>query len=662
MFIVSEIDESIVKKAKLLADATGRSFEDVLEDLLDDGKLNESNIEKTNLVTQLKEAAELITTVQAISQEVSKNKVLNGGENQTEVKVETTLEGDIVDRAIESLQNKADNIKKLAATLIPIFLLLTGGSMEAFGVIDVFGDDSESSDDNLPNAIRGCMVPDALNYDPRVTEEDGSCQFDNSNGNGMIPPPQCDESINARNWDYDINNENEMTLFVDITRTSQGDCPKEMEVFLHYDLFYENTYFATFDNIRVVIEDGNTVEHYFTVPYELDDGDWEIDPRTRIAGQEEVFHEPYSFYVEPVEPDCIPDWWWKNEAIFDHDHDGQGYNNDLRVQVDFQDLNSCNQHMNNGYFEIVVGDDTRIIEQNFHDQYSINEHYLNLPAGEYYVIISYETYDGSSWGGPEAWVTMESEPQQPIECSPYVYSLQLYVQTVNNDTEVSAESDMDCYSVESEEKEITVFFYVYENGSDQMQEPLNSNIDNYTIKGQEYDLKTIKLSDFEIDSNNKYDFYWSAFWETDSGSYQDTNYQWFNVEIGEIEQPPSNDTNTTDCSNLTINSNNLTLFADGNNLSLDWDLRHDGINDRDCFIEVEVMITIYQNGSYYNVSEFHENGVHKIYSNSSLIIDKSSVSLFSYLSEGEYEILIKYRINGTTAASQDYFANKVFID
>ena len=195
-----------------------------------------------------------------------------------------------------------------------------------------------------------------------------------------------------------------------------------------------------------------------------------------------------------------------------------------------------------------------------------------------------------------------------------------------------------------------------------MQEPLNSNIDNYTIKGQEYDLKTIKLSDFEIDSNNKYDFYWSAFWETDSGSYQDTNYQWFNVEIGEIEQPPSNDTNTTDCSNLTINSNNLTLFADGNNLSLDWDLRHDGINDRDCFIEVEVMITIYQNGSYYNVSEFHENGIHKIYSNSSLIIDKSSVSLFSYLSEGEYEILIKYRINGTTAASQDYFANKVFID
>jgi len=643
---VSEIDGSIVKKAKLLADATGRSFEDVLEDLLDDGKLNESNVEKIDLVTQLKEAAELITTVQAISQEVSENKVLNGGDNSTEVKVETTLEGDIVDRAIESLQNKADNIKKLAATLIPIFLLLTGGSMEAFGIIDVFG-----SDDSDYEEFWGCTNYDAFNYDPMATDDDGSCQFD------AMPPSYCDESINAHNWDYAINDDNEVNLFVDITRTSQGDCPKQMEVFLHYDLFYEETYFATFDNILVIIEDGNTEQHYFTIPGELDDGDWEIEPRTRIVGQEEVFHEPYIFYVEPVEPDCVSDWWWKNEAIFDHDHDGQGYNNDLRVQVDFQDLNSCNEHMNNGYFEIVVGNDTRIIEQNFHDQYSINEHYLNLPAGEYYVIISYETYDGSSWGGPEAWVTMESEPIQSQDCSPFIFSLSLGIEQINNDIEAIVESDIDCSSSGSEE--VFIWFSVYENGSDLSEPPLVSVFDNYTVQGEVYDLKQIKITNFEVADNNLYDFYWSVYWETDSGSYQDLYYEWLAVEIGDVEQPVDNSTN---CSNLTMYSNNITLFVDGNDLSLDWDLRHDGINDENCFIEVEVMITLYQNGSYYNVSEFHENGVHKIYANSSLIIDKSSVSLFASLPEGEYEILIKYRINGTTDASQDYFANKVFIE
>src|SRR5210317_1515323 len=109
-------DEELRNKAKIIAEATGRTEEKVLEDLLDDGIVNLSNEERKDkdLVQQLKEAAELITTVQSISQEVSENTVLNGGENKTEVKVETTLEGDVVDRAIDSLQRKADNIKKLA--------------------------------------------------------------------------------------------------------------------------------------------------------------------------------------------------------------------------------------------------------------------------------------------------------------------------------------------------------------------------------------------------------------------------------------------------------------------------------------------------------------------------------------------------------------------
>ena len=61
----------------------------------------------------IKTAAELINTVQAINKEVSDNKVLNGNGNSTKVEVDTTLEGDIVDRAIESVQRKAENIKKI---------------------------------------------------------------------------------------------------------------------------------------------------------------------------------------------------------------------------------------------------------------------------------------------------------------------------------------------------------------------------------------------------------------------------------------------------------------------------------------------------------------------------------------------------------------------
>ena len=175
----------LVEKAKIVAEATGRDEQEVLADLLDDGIVNLSNEEAKgkDLVTQLKEAAELITTVQSINKEVSENKVLNGGENTTEVKVETTLEGDIVDRAIESIQRKSENIKKLIITMTPLFLLLTGGGLEALGIIDVM--DSEEDDfDGDYYEVWGCTAPDAENYMPDATHDDGSCSWDDNNGGG----------------------------------------------------------------------------------------------------------------------------------------------------------------------------------------------------------------------------------------------------------------------------------------------------------------------------------------------------------------------------------------------------------------------------------------------------------------------------------------------
>jgi len=335
---MTEATDELRNKAEIIAEATGRTPEAVLEDLLDDGVVNLSNEDKNDkdLVAQLKEAAELIATVQNISAEVSANTVLNGGDNSTEVKVETTLEGDIVDRAIESAQRKADNIKKLIITLTPVFLLLTGGSMEAFGVINMFGSD-DSDDSDYYVEYGGCLVPDALNYDPEADYEDGSCVFENSGP-----------------------------------------------------------------------------------------------------------------------PDCEPDWWWQNEAIFDYDHDGQGFNNDLRVQVDFRDLAQCNEHMNNGYFEIMVGDENRILEYNFHDEFNINEHYLNLAAGDYYVSVDYYTYDGSHWSGPTAWVTIESEPT----CNTDLIHKEAELYLLNsNELEVAMiiQSNNDC------EDEIDFMFSLYRN-------------------------------------------------------------------------------------------------------------------------------------------------------------------------------------------------------
>ena len=136
----------LAEQAKIVAEATGRDEADVLADLLDDGIVNLSNEKDKDkdLVTQLKEAAELINTVQTINQEVSENTVLNGGENKTEVNIETTLEGDIVDRAIASVERKAEKIRKIVLIVAPVLLLLTGGVG-----LDFFLDGDGDSDSEL---------------------------------------------------------------------------------------------------------------------------------------------------------------------------------------------------------------------------------------------------------------------------------------------------------------------------------------------------------------------------------------------------------------------------------------------------------------------------------------------------------------------------------
>jgi len=115
-----------------------------------------------------------------------------------------------------------------------------------------------------------------------------------------------------------------------------------------------------------------------------------------------------------------------------------------------------------------------------------------------------------------------------------------------------------------------------------------------------------------------------------------------------------------DCSNLTLTSDSLVLDKDANNsLTLTWDITHDGPDDSSCYESIEIQITLYQNGSYYDISDFQENGVHNVYSNGTIFLDADDVELFADLPTGTYEVLVKYRIG--TDVSSDHFANPVSI-
>ncbi len=161
----------LAEKAKVIAEATGRCEEDVLADLLDDGKAN-----------------------------------LTAGAD--------AKEKDFLDKATE----QAEKLKAFLTAIIPILVLLGAIGAEGIGLLDLtqWGDDSMFDDE--PTILWGCMDDEALNYDDEVNEDDGSCEYPpdpiegcmndtatNYNENATVednsceyPPPRCDITL------YDI--------------------------------------------------------------------------------------------------------------------------------------------------------------------------------------------------------------------------------------------------------------------------------------------------------------------------------------------------------------------------------------------------------------------------------------------------------------------------
>ena len=265
----SEDMESIEERAKKLSELTGREYEDVLTDLLDDGKLNNSHIddEPTDLVEQLKGAAELIATVQNISKDIQDNSVLNGGDNETVVEVKTTLEGDIVDRAIESVQRKAENIRKIVLIIAPIMLLLTGG----VGLDYFMGDDD--------GEIRiGMMIITKFGDAPPLMLKIICLMQHMMMGHvgGMIitegggPPHQnCNWEWNDNSY---INDEYPDSLFVSASFSS-FQCPHEMYGDFSMALIKEGQVYDTEEDYQMTFYENQDLGHEFS---DLEEGTYRL--------------------------------------------------------------------------------------------------------------------------------------------------------------------------------------------------------------------------------------------------------------------------------------------------------------------------------------------------------------------------------------------------
>ena len=665
--MTEEMDE-LRSKAEIIAEATGRTPEAVLEDLLDDGVVNLSNEDKNDkdLVAQLKEAAELIATVQNISAEVSANTVLNGGDNSTEVKVETTLEGDIVDRALESVQRKAEKIKMIIAIVAPILLLLSGGVG-----LDYFMDNNDSSEspDDIYIEVWGCTVMEAENYDPMATDDDGSCYWDDNNGGGG-GPPDCSENwrwndVVIRDFDANgegYNNDIEMqTVFEDMS-----GCNRHMEGYFTIRIWDDsNGEDYSVDTINDKFHDRYVIDVH---EYDLPDSGYVISINYDF---DEDFWEGPSAFVTTEAPDqqigC--DAYFINSQAYleesDSEQDAVTMSADVSIVPEQDDCKDRN-------FEILW----QLYEHNNPDV--VKYEHTTWESGESsdsdgadYVFHTWDNVDEGTYDPKvslfldgdlldEKWigntVTIEAETSEPETCDINLFSMQF----TTNETSASVAYDLDCgYGSETGGYNVSVQFMVIGNESYEMGYQFNTTL--HYISGYVQDIHVLTLSNFTHENITHYDFAWFAIWGDENNPEYIERY-WDNIPFTHPESEPE----PVDCSNLSISSNSLDLSKDSNDdLVATWNLSHDGPDAPDCSIEVEVMITIYQNGQYYNVSDFSQNGLWKVYTNSdgnqTLQITSNDCQLFKDLPPGTYEVLMKYRIVGTSEASEDHFANSVVI-
>ena len=250
-----------------------------------------------------------------------------------------------------------------------------------------------------------------------------------------------------------------------------------------------------------------------------------------------------------------------------------------------------------------------------------------------------------------SWIFVEAEETETCEINLFFWNL-----TITEDNEAHSYYDLDCgYDTNDlEGYNVSTQLVVYPAGAISQEDLLKFATGFQYIQGYADDTRVLKLDNFTDENITNYDFYWYAIWVDADGTQQLIERTALNQEIITESDDP------VDCSNLTLTSNSLVLGKDADdNLTLTWDITHDGPDESSCYESIEIQITLYQNGSYYDISDFQENGVHNVYSNGTIFLDADDVELFADLPVGTYEVLVKYRIG--TDVSSDHFANSVSI-
>lgn len=500
-----------------------------------------------DIIRELKDAAALMDAVKEISKDVDGNKILNGGDNSTEVKVETTLDGDVVDRAIESVQRKAENLRNLITTLIPIFLLLTGGGLEAFGVIDIF--ENEGGTSPIASScgygidwVDWTWEDDELNVFGNLWTDCETISTDSLDTMVVIANAFDSETptqewvvgnIDIYDWYQDSN------FYIEL-----GDAP-DREIVIWVDLFIQDD----FDNGGIPIAQtqitgvkkpveivrgcmDSNAENYNSQANE-DDGSCEYPPE-EILGCTDYEAENYDEEATEDDGSCeYPPEELCEVEITNHyrGHLGDDEEQDA-ILIAFRIVpNNCEDEdlkidielYQNGYganytqYMIVSGE----------DEVDINHVFDGVAIGNSWIPKITASLDGEILEEVNFW-GIDVEPQELEICEINLFAID--IQT--NSTNATIGFDLDCGEQPNELQgyNVTVQFLVYNvnqtNNGAGGEGPLQWITEIYYIQGYADDYRELFLDDFAQENTTRYDFYWYAIWE--DGQIEE---KWLNREV-----------------------------------------------------------------------------------------------------------------------------------
>jgi hypothetical protein len=248
-----------LENAEEIAELTGRTKADVIADLLDDGKLNNSNAIKENTSA--------------------------------------------LDRATEM----AGKTHKLLTAIIPILILLAGSGLELGGIIDLTpageGDEwawEDDEDEYYQDEYWGCTEKDASNYDPMATIDDGSCYWET----------EAQADIMDIHSSYTENDEMKVEFYLSVSGSFDSDI--ELVWVVNHDGEERSEYeVTTYENPA----DAGHQEYYWS---DLDAGEWVVTVEAVYNGElldEETAGSIFVEEEEEPEENCTASFYFADAKL-----------------------------------------------------------------------------------------------------------------------------------------------------------------------------------------------------------------------------------------------------------------------------------------------------------------------------------------------------------